>query len=107
MKKKSQTKLKLKLKKETIVIPLNMFKNLKTPLPDFEASGKKVYKSLKEHFTKKGQGWPLAYSFLVSEIFYEATGHHLENYILKRIAKSKMKLELVTKDGELVVQKSK
>lgn len=100
-------KKKIKRSKRTIILPLNGFKKIGTPLPNFEIAGRKVFKDIKEHFTKEGHGWPLSYSFLVSDIFYQATGHNLENYLLKRIANSKLNLMLESQNGELVIKKSK
>lgn len=106
MAKKKRTK-KIKRSKTTITLPLNHFKKVNTSLPNFEVAGRKVFNDVKKHFTTDGHGWPLSYSTLVSDIFYQATGHHLENYLLKRIANSKLNLMLESRNGELVIKKSK
>jgi hypothetical protein len=106
---KKVTKLKGKLKnsKDTIIIPLEIFKKAKAPIPEFRKAAKKVMKGIREHFTKKGHGWDLGYSFLKEDIFETATGHHLENYLLRELANSKLPIEIVSEQNGLVVRKTK
>ena len=104
MKKIKHASLKKVRGKKTLTINLKAYAgNLSTPLKPLERAAKKGMKDLKDHFTLKDGGWPLDYSFYVSDIFYQAFGHHLENYLLKAIVKSKLKVELVSKEGKLVI----
>jgi len=54
-------------------------------------AAKKIVDDLhKTHFNpKKKQGWPLDYGMLVTDVFYEAFGHHLETYLLHELFKKK------------------
>lgn len=98
--------MKLKKKRHVITIPMELFKNSIAPVPIFRKAARKVMKDIKTHFTNKGEGWPVDYNFYVVEIFYEAFGHHLENYLLRELAKSKLPLQLSTSDkGKLLISK--
>lgn len=67
----------------------------------------KVARSTKRHFKK--DGWNLDYGFLVSDVFYEAFGHHLETYLLKRLQvfgpKAKLYLKTDSVESRVVVAK--
>lgn len=64
---------------------------VKVKFKNLEKAAKKVAKTIKQHFRKgnKNGGWDLDYGFLVTDVFYEAFGHHLEDYLLTELCKSK------------------
>ena len=95
-------------KKRVITIPMQGWTDL-TKLTDnkLKAAAKKVIKDINKHFNPKTRhGWPLGYSFYVSEVFYQAYGVHLEGYLLQELSKVG-KYELVSGDHGLVIQKAK
>ena len=69
-----------------------------------DKASKKVMQNVNKHFkAKRGKGgWPLNYSFLVHDVFYEAFGYNLENHLLYKLLK---KYNLESCDGELMVVK--
>jgi hypothetical protein len=86
------------MKTITISVPKNWTPN--APLSPFKKAASKVWKDALAHF--KTDKWDLSYSFLVNEVFLEATGHNLENYLLAHIFKSG-KFCLKSKDGALFI----
>jgi len=96
-KKKKQVKntvIKLKL-------PLEYYKKLKLPNKALLISAKKLTAELERHFKK--DKWPLDYGIIVSDIFFEAYGHHLEQYLLHSLAKTKKNYSLVCKSGRVLL----
>lgn len=108
MKKRSKKKYKKLIE---ITLPLKLFKKVRTPDLQLRKAARKVMKQINEHMKK--DGWPLDYDMHKSDIFFEAYGHHLENYLLWALANNKkQELQIVTsaKGGlliEKVVKKSK
>jgi hypothetical protein len=75
-------------------------------LKALEKAAKRVAKQIKQHMKK--DGWDLDYSFQVTDVFYEAYGHHLETYLLTELRKFRTPLALTAKAGtEVVITKSK
>lgn len=74
--------------------------------PLYKKATRKVMRTVNEHFTKKGHGWPLAYSLLINDIFYAAHGYHLETFFLECLKKSKINYTLLVDKGELRITKS-
>lgn len=75
-------------KLEKIVIDHRFQKSIKNPIAELKKAAAKILNDLhKNHFNKKGHGWPLSYSFYKEEIFHEAFGHHLEDYLLNELIK--------------------
>ncbi|NBP13500.1 hypothetical protein EBU95_03760 [bacterium] len=64
-------------------------------------AAKKVMRTINGHFKK--DKWPLSFSFLVEEVFYEAHGEHLSNYLLKEIATHNKYSLYVDDKGTLVI----
>lgn len=58
---------------------------LPTPIPRLKAAAATALKDIRKHF--KTDGYDLDFSMLKDELFYEAFGHHLENYILAKLPK--------------------
>ena len=87
-------KKKIKLdKSNTIYIKKGM---LPTPSPRLRAAAKEVMKGVRQHFRNKEHGWDLDFSIIKNEVFFEAFGHHLENYVLDMLPKN---VALTCKDG--------
>lgn len=74
------------------------FKNLKT-------AAKKVARSIQKHM--RTDGWDLDYGFQVEEVFYQAFGHHLEDYLFEELCKFKKPLVLKMKGNRVVLSKKK
>lgn len=64
-------------------------------------AGKKVAKGVRKHFNTKSDGWPLDYSLLIQDTFYEAFNHHVEDYLFPLLYKSG--LLLFIRDGTTVI----
>lgn len=85
--------------------------NKKLPYAVLKNASKKVMKRVLYHFNK--DGWDLDYNFLITDVFYTAFNHHLEDYLLQELYKSKKKrnYDLVLKTSKkslrLVVSKVK
>lgn len=95
-----------KLRVKTIEIDAaQYFKHFKNDIPQLKKAARKVVKSTKWHFKK--YGWDLDYSFLVTDIFYEAFGHHLENYLWKELARQKVAVVMTCEDGRIMLRKRK
>lgn len=75
----------------------------KNKLPQFNKAAKKVAKEMMEHFKK--DGWDLSYSQYVGDVFYEATGHHLENYLLKALKGQKLEIKFGNNIHGMVIGK--
>lgn len=98
--------VKVNKKTKTITVDAaEYYKYSKNGIPQLKKAARRVVKSTKKHFTE--DGWDLDYNFLITEIFYEAFGHHLENYLWKEIARQKLAVELTFKDGSTVLRKRK
>ena len=69
----------------------NKFSKKDNFMPALQKAAKKTIDDLhKNHFNpSKKMGWDIGYSMVVNDIFYDAFGHHLENYILVELAKKK------------------
>ena len=96
-----------KVKKSTTIEldAAKYFKNSETTVPVLKRAARNVTRSTKRHFKK--DGWDLDYNFLVTEVFYEALGHHLENYLWKELVRQKVSVVLTVKDGRTVLRKIK
>lgn len=66
-------------------LPEHYFSNLKTPIKGLVKSARARAKEIKHHFNK--DGWDLDYGMLVTDVFEQAYGHQLENYLLKELRK--------------------
>jgi hypothetical protein len=95
------TPKKAKTKIKTIIMPMTHFKHINTQNKVLKKAAKQVFREVKDHFKK--DKWDLGYSMVVSDVFYRAYGHHLENYLLSELSNSKLPLSLISKDGELVI----
>lgn len=103
-------KLKKLKKKLEIKIPMSLFKNgfKDSKIKVLQKAAKKVAKDIETHFnSKKDGGWPLSYSQYVADVFYDAFGHHLENYLLKELAKKKGYVIATNEIHNLVIKKEK
>ncbi len=100
MKKKSKTKT-IKLD------PSIYFKKAETPSKLLRNAAKKSAKEIKKHF--KEDGWDLDYSLLVTDIFYIAFSHNLENYLWSELIRQKVSVTLDYSDKKtnLVLRKAK
>ena len=97
MKKKMNKKTS---KKEVILkVDKNYFLTKKNPA--LTKAAKKVVRVINQHFKK--DKWPLDFNFQVEEVFYEAYGEHLSNYLLKEIYASKRNYNLVYKKDKLLI----
>ena len=76
----------------------NLPKNAIKPL---KKAAEEAVKEINQHF--KRDKWALDYSFYVTDIFYKAFHHHLENYLL--VALSKYKYQLIFREEKLLIQK--
>jgi hypothetical protein len=72
-------------------------------IPALEKAAKRVAKIIKQHMKK--DGWDLDYSAQVTEVFYEAFGHHLENYLITELCKWRQPLALGMKGNKVVLTK--
>lgn len=74
-----------------------------------QKAAKKVVNSLhKEHFNpSKKMGWDLDYSLIVTDIFYEAFGHHLENYLLNSLAEKNCYSLTMNDKGTVLIRRNK
>lgn len=85
---------KLDLPKKLIELEFKVddrFSHKENFMPALQKAAKKSIDDLhKNHFnpTKK-MGWDINYSMVVADVFYDAFGHHLENYVLVELAKKK------------------
>ena len=68
-------------------------------------AAKTVVKEIESHFRK--DKWPLDYSFYKDEVFSIAFNENLENYLLSELFKKSRKYHLVSKDGRMLIGKSK
>lgn len=75
----------------------------KAKLPEFKKAAKKVAKGMIEHFKK--DGWDLSYNQYVGDIFYEATGHQLESYLLKELKGKNLQIKFGNNTHGLVIGK--
>lgn len=92
-------------KKKEITLSMPAGFKMQAPLPAFKRAARRIWSAIeRDHFGHKSGGWPLDYGFLVTDVFNEAMGHNLENYIFNEIMKSG-KYELATEEGNLTVRK--
>lgn len=99
---KKKTNKKLTNKKE-VVLTVNKNYFLTKKNPALTKAAKKVIKVINHHFKK--DKWPLDFNFQVEEVFYEAYGEHLSNYLLKEMFSAKRNYKLVyKKDRSLITQ---
>lgn len=91
MKKKTNKKITKNDKKITLRVDSSYFSTQKNPA--LTKAAKKVVKTINDHFKK--DKWPLDFTFQVEEVFYQAYGEHLSNYLLKEIFDSNPKYKIV------------
>lgn len=74
--------------RKTKTVIFNMPKNFKmeTKFPALQDAARKAMKEVNAHFKK--DKWDLDYSHYVTDVFYRAFGHHLENYFFNELGKS-------------------
>lgn len=60
---------------------------VKVQFKNLQKAAKKVARQMRDHMKK--DGWDLSYSFYVNEVFYQAFGHHLENYLLDALRRQR------------------
>ncbi len=65
-----------------------------------------VMRDVNYHFNKRGHGWPLGFSMLVDDVFYNAFGFHLETILIPKLLK-KYSLQAIKGKSLMVVKKSK
>ncbi len=82
--------------------------SLKTQDKKLINAAKKVMKGIDEHFDPKMKhGWDLDYHSLVNEVFFQAYGHNLENYLLVELFKKECYTINTDKKFALVISKIK
>lgn len=106
---KEKTKFNKKTNTFEIALTNEYFKALEAPSKQFSKAAKSVLKDIEHHFKIQKNAWPLDYSFHINDVFYKATGHHLENYLLKELFKKEGYVLKTSKNpGEgLVIHKEK
>lgn len=65
---------------------LKALRALPTPILRLQIASATVLKDVRKHFKKHGHD--LDFSIIKDQLFYEAFGHHLENYILAKLPKN-------------------
>lgn len=58
---------------------------VKVKIKNLQKAAKKIARDTERHFKNPKQGWDLNYNWLVQDVFYEAFGHHLEEYLLEEL----------------------
>lgn len=101
MKKKTNKKLTKSKKEVVLKVNKNYFLTKKDPV--LTKAAKKVIRAINNHFKK--DKWPLDFNFQVEEVFYEAYGEHLSNYLLKELYSSKRNYNLVYAKDKLLISK--
>lgn len=97
---------KINLKSKTIVLDAAKFyAGRKLPANNFKKAAKSVVKSTAKHF--KTHGWDLDYNFLITDIFYGAMGHHLEDYLWTEIVRQNVGVTLSWAKGRALLTKNK
>ena len=87
-------------------------KTVKVRFSNLESAAKEIAKETNAHFNNPKHGWDLCYHGLVTEVFYRAFGHHLEDYLHEAL-KGKYLFTYATSDlvaiknGKFVVRKNK
>lgn len=86
-----------------------MYRNSQTPNKELRKEASRIVREMKKHFKK--DGWPLRYSFYKDDLFYAVFGHHLENYLLRALARSNMALQIASEthplNSDLFIRKLK
>lgn len=100
--------MKLNKSSKTLVLKVtsDYFKTKGNPI--LVKAAKKVMKTINSHFKK--DGWELRTDYLIDEVFYEAYGEHLSNYLYKELFFNSKKGYYITtskKHGDLVIKKNK
>lgn len=73
----------MKRKKETKYITMHWQKVPLKNVPEAHRKlARKTIKGIKQHFSTRGHGWPLNWSFLVEGLANDILGYQLENLIL-------------------------
>ena len=96
---------KKKVKSKIINLNLEDFKDKKASDLAFKKAAKIVVKEITAHF--KADSWPLDYRFLVNDIFQKAMGHNLESYLINELIKSRSNLQIVARDGSILIKQLK
>jgi len=94
--------------KRSVTIELDAaswFKKSRTPIPELVKAARRLTRQTKRHFEE--DGWDLEYNSLVTDVFYEAFGHHLENYLWKALHRQNVAVVLTCKSGRSVLSKLK
>lgn len=109
--KKQKTTKKPKVLEMTLAIDTRFkVKNNVNFNPAIKKAAIKIINELhKNHFNSKDCGWPISYSHIEDEVFYEAFGHNLEDYILPVLAKKNQYSMAISKNlgGGWVIVKDK
>lgn len=77
---------------------------------NLQNAAKEIAKETDKYFNNPKHGWDLCYHQLVTEVFYRAFGHHLEDYLTEAL-KGKYLFTYATNDlvaiknGKFVVRK--
>jgi len=87
-------------------------KTVKVRFKNLQNAAKEIAKETDAHFKNPKHGWDLCYHQLVTDVFYRAFGHHLEDYLTEAL-KGKYLFTFATNDflaiknGKFVIRKNK